>query len=85
MLSFMSLVQIRSIACLSAAAAVAWGAFEHRAAPLIWAVLALLCAGLIGLVRRARQGKQDTLHDPAISTLVFPPESKFQPSALPKR
>jgi len=58
MLSFMSLGQIRSIACLSAAAAVAWGAFEYRAAPLIWVVLALLCAGLIGLVRRARQGKQ---------------------------
>jgi hypothetical protein len=85
MLIFMSLHQIRSIACLCTAAAMAWGAFEHRAAPLISAVLALLCGGLAALVWRAGKGKKDTLHDPAISTLVFPPESKFEASALPRR
>jgi hypothetical protein len=77
---------IRTFASLAAAAGAAWGAFAHRGTPLTFALLALVCAGLIGFAcARALRGRTDALHDPAVSTLVFPPESKFQQSVLPRR
>ena len=77
---------IRTLASLAAAAGAAWGAYANRGTPLAFALLALVCAGLIGFAWvRAGRGRVDGLHDPAVSTLVFPPESKFQQSVLPKR
>lgn len=52
---------------------------------LIAASLFLLCAGVIGFLWiRGRRGKGDLLRDAGVSTLVFPPESKFQQSVLPR-
>ena len=71
----------------AAAAAVVWVAFEHRGWPLAAALLALLGGTTIGILwlRAGRRRDGGELHDPAISTLVFPPESKFQQSVLPPR
>lgn len=71
---------------LAAAAAAGWGAYESRGTPLVSALLALACAGFVGFAWvKASRRKSDFLHDPAVSTLVFPPESKFPQSVLPKR
>ena len=52
---------------------------------LITASLSLLCAGIIGFFWiRGRRGRGDLLPDAGVSTLVFPPESKFQQSVLPR-
>ncbi|WP_427913371.1 hypothetical protein ACPWT1_22595 [Ramlibacter sp. MMS24-I3-19] len=52
---------------------------------LISTLLALLSATVGGLVWiRARRDRDDVLPDAGVSTLVFPPESKFQPSELPR-
>lgn len=54
--------------------------------PLTSVSLALLCAGLVGLGWvSARKARADALHDPTVSTLVFPPESKFRNSVQPRR
>lgn len=75
---------LRLLATVAAASALAWAAYEGRAMLLAGALLALLCGGLF-LWMKAGRGRDDTLHDPAVSTLVFPPESKFQQSVLPPR
>lgn len=51
---------------------------------LLTGLLALLGAGLGGglLWFRARRGRDNVLPDAGVSTLVFPPESKFQASVL---
>lgn len=47
-------------------------------------LLTLLVASIVGVLwLRARRGRDDVLPDAGVSTLVFPPESKFQPSVLP--
>jgi hypothetical protein len=52
-------------------------------------LLAVVLLGLLGaaclVARRIQAGRKhgDLLHDPAVSTLVFPPESKFRQSVLP--
>jgi hypothetical protein len=67
------------LAFLVVAAAAGWGAYASRSMPLASALLALLCAGLVAASwRSARRDRQAHLHDPAISTLVFPPESRFR-------
>lgn len=52
---------------------------------LLITALSLLCVGIIGFFWiRGRRGRGDLLPDAGVSTLVFPPESKFQPSVLPR-
>jgi hypothetical protein len=42
-------------------------------------------AGILGFIWfRGRRSSGDLLPDAGISTLVFPPESKFRPSVLPR-
>ncbi|TFZ02659.1 hypothetical protein EZ313_15490 [Ramlibacter henchirensis] len=77
---------LRSLGFIAAAAGAALGAYASRGTPLASAMLALLCAGLLGLLwSRAGRGRDDDLHDPGISTLVFPPESRFDQPVLPPR
>lgn len=76
----MLFARLPPLAFLAGAAAAGAGAYATRDMPLVVSVLALLCAWLGGVfwVRvRRRSQSQVQLHDPAISTLVFPPESKF--------
>jgi hypothetical protein len=57
---------------------------ERCAMLLTIAFFALLCASVIGFFWvRGRRGRDHVLPDPRVSTLVFPPESKFRPSVLP--
>ena len=74
---------LRSTAALALAAAVAWAAYERSGALLAGAWLALVGLGWVGYawISAARR-RADVLHDPAVSTLVFPPESKFQSSVM---
>jgi hypothetical protein len=69
-----------------AAAALLLAAYASRAILLGAVLFALLCAIVIG-VRMLRAGRERgaLLHDPAVSTLVFPPESKFRRSVSPPR
>ena len=85
MLSPMSSTAIRSLA-LFAAAGAAWGAYELRGSVVASALLGTLCVGLLawGSIRAGR-GRSDVLHDAGVSTLVFPPESRFEQSVLPPR
>jgi hypothetical protein len=77
--------QVRLVA-IAAAAAVLSAAYASRGIVLASALFALLCAGVVGAhCIRAARGRRVVLHDPAVSTLVFPPESKFQHSAFPRR
>ena len=87
MLRVMLSSPIRSLAFLAAAAAAGWGAYELRGRPVASALLALLCIVLIALalVRPRRDRGMDALEDAGVSTLVFPPESKFEQSVLPPR
>jgi hypothetical protein len=60
-------------------AAVAWSAYSGVAMPLLAAGVLVLCVVL--LWARSSRGspfRTELLHDPAVSTLVFPPESKLQ-------
>lgn len=51
---------------------------------LITGLLAVLGAGVGGVLWvRGRRGTDNVLPDAGVSTLVFPPESKFQASVLP--
>lgn len=52
---------------------------------LVTTSLLTLLAAVIGGVLwiRGRRDRDDVLPDAGVSTLVFPPESKFQPSVLP--
>jgi hypothetical protein len=71
---------------IAAAALVSWAAYTRLGALVGAGLLALLCgAVLVVLWVRAGRARRAVLNDPAISTLVFPPESKFQPSVLPPR
>jgi uncharacterized membrane protein YjjB (DUF3815 family) len=67
------------------AGSVAWAAYKSGGALLAGAWLALFCVGLIGAFWiHAYRKSADVFHDPAVSTLVFPPESKFQSSVMPR-
>jgi hypothetical protein len=65
---------------LALAAAVAWNAYDGGAMLLVPAVLMLmlLCLGLFWVRSPSSRLRTELLHDPAVSTLVFPPESKLQ-------
>jgi uncharacterized membrane protein YfcA len=67
-----------------AVAGVLLATYASREILLAAVLFALVCGGY-SLVRRIRaEREQDALlHDPAVSTLVFPPESKFRQSVLP--
>jgi hypothetical protein len=50
------------------------------------ASITALCAGVAGFFwLKGRRDRRDALPDAGVSTLVFPPESKFQPSVLPRQ
>jgi hypothetical protein len=50
------------------------------------ALLFAFLAGLFGFIWfRGRRNRACLLPDAGVSTLVFPPESKFQPSVLPRQ
>ena len=52
---------------------------------LTTALLILFCVCIVALLWiRGRRGRGDLLPDAGVSTLVFPPESKFQASVLPR-
>ena len=52
---------------------------------VIIAVLIALCASVLGFLWiRGRQDRGDSLPDAGVSTLVFPPQSKFQASGFPR-
>jgi hypothetical protein len=47
--------------------------------------LAVIAGGVLGVRwMRADRARADVLHDPAVSTLVFPPESRFQHAVRPR-
>lgn len=48
-------------------------------------LLSLLLCGAFSARSIRRKDGGTVMHDPAISTLVFPPESKFQQSVLPPK
>jgi len=49
------------------------------------ASLFVLFTGIFGFLWfRGRRSRGDLLPDAGVSTLVFPPESKFPPSVLPR-
>ena len=75
-----------SLFFIFATASLLLAAYASRALLLGAVLFALLCAGVIG-VRFLRAGRERgaLLHDPAVSTLVFPPESKFRQSVSPPR
>lgn len=74
----MLFARLPPVAFLVGAAAAGLGAYAARAMPLVVSVLVLLSVSLAGVFWiRARRSSRSQLHDPAISTLVFPPESKF--------
>jgi hypothetical protein len=78
--------RLTSFAFFAAALAAAGVAYASRGTLLTCALFALLSAVLIGLAwRMGGKASANALNDPSISTLVFPPESKFQPSVLPPR
>jgi hypothetical protein len=71
---------------MAAAALIAATAYSRFGALFGAGVLALL--GLAALCARwlkSRRAQGAGLHDPGVSTLVFPPESKFHQSVLPPR
>lgn len=83
----MKYLRVRLLA-LAVAAGGAWAAYKTEGVVLGTALLALICAGVIGFLwkgKGAPRRRSVVLHDPAISTLVFPPESKFRQSVLPPR
>jgi hypothetical protein len=55
--------------------------------PLLWTIafLVVLCVGVAFRFFKRRRDGDLMLHDSAISTLVFPPASKFQSSVLPRQ
>ena len=83
MLCTMITGHFRWTAAVALAASVLWAAYEGGGVLLAGACLALLLFALMGLrwIGAARR-RGEVLHDPAISTLVFPPESKFQSSVI---
>jgi hypothetical protein len=76
---------VRLVAGVALAGAVAWTAYESGGMLLMGAVLILLSAGFCFRFMRASRLRADLLHDPAVSTLVFPPESNMQQAARPPR
>jgi hypothetical protein len=75
-----------SFASFAAAFGAAAAAYASRGTILSSGAFVLLCAVFMGLgLRSGGKARADGLSDPSISTLVFPPESKFQPSVLPRR
>lgn len=83
----MSSSRVIGIVLWIAAAATGAGAYLSRGAPIVSGLFVLASVSLItyGWVRARRARNSDVLSDPAMSTLVFPPESKFQPSVLPRQ
>jgi hypothetical protein len=62
-----------------AAVALVLATYASRSILLAAALVALVCGGAVGVQRlRARRQKRTLLHDPGVSTLVFPPESRFR-------
>lgn len=59
--------------------------FANQVTLLIAGVLVLAAGGVSYLWIRRRRRAGDLLHDAGVSTLVFPPEAKFQPSGLPRQ
>jgi hypothetical protein len=77
--AFMVTSSLKLFTGLALAAAIALSAYDGGGVLLSAAVLVLVCAGLFCL--RSLSGSRfrtELLHDPAVSTLVFPPESKLQ-------
>jgi hypothetical protein len=73
--------RLTSFVSFAAAFVAAGVAYASRDTPLILGLLALLSTALIGLGWRAGgRARADGLNESSISTLVFPPESKFQAS-----
>jgi hypothetical protein len=77
--------RLMSFACFVAAATAGGAAFANYVTPFISGLLALLGVVLFGLGCRRGTRADGGLNDPSISTLVFPPESKFHASVLPPR
>ena len=78
--------RLLSFASFAAALVAAGAAYASRGTIVSSGVFVLLCAAFMGLAWRiGSKATANGLHDPSISTLVFPPESKFQPSVLPPR
>ena len=77
---------LRAAVAIALAVLVAWGAYTRAGLLLASALVALFCFGAMAFARiSAARRKGDIVHDPAISTLVFPPESKFQSSVMQRR
>ncbi len=60
--------------------------FSSQVALLTAGFLIVMGAAGVGFFWiRGRRGRGDLLPDTRVSTLVFPPESKFQPSVFPRQ
>ncbi len=78
--------QVRSILFLAASGVAAFAAFANRGSLLVAGLLGVLALGLVKLAAASfGEDRSSALHDPGVSTLVFPPESRFEQSVLPKR
>jgi hypothetical protein len=86
MLGTMVTSSLKLVTGFALAAVVAWTVYDRDATVWLTAVLVLLCAGLFWFWRLGGPRlRADLLHDPATSTLVFPPESKLQRPLRPPR
>jgi hypothetical protein len=75
--------QVRLFVVVFVAALLA-ATYASRAALLAVVLLGLLVGACLVVRRIQAQRRQGALlHDPGVSTLVFPPESKFRQSVLP--
>lgn len=86
MLGPMVIGSVKLVAGVAVAAVVARIAYGIGGMSLVATGLGLLCIGVIAFrsLSASRQ-RADLLHDPAVSTLVFPPESKVRQAARPPR
>jgi len=77
------LLRLLVVAVVAALAALAYRKGEML---LAGGVLGLACIGFLSLRRRGpRRPRASLLHDPSVSTLVFPPESKTAQAVRPPR
>lgn len=66
-------------------AMVGWMVYGRSAALVAGASIGLLVAGVAAWTAAKRRHRPDAFHDHAISTLVFPPESRFGRAGIPPR
>lgn len=76
---------LRSVAAVALVVLVAWMAYRNGGMLLSGASLGLLGTAFLVFRRlAAARPRAGLLHDPAVSTLVFPPETRVQRARPPR-